>query len=179
MYLISGAFLSDITLIVLAWKGADYVTHIAHDPTFRFTLGLVSSCVILVLGLTAIWPIRRRELLTGSTTDNNAKQTSCLRLFLQGYFFNLSNPSNWLFWVSMATAAQSGDQPSTENNQALLFMVAASAVVCSTDLIKVFLIYRIGRRINPLFIRKIIITSGVILTVVGIWLLVSILLKNG
>jgi threonine/homoserine/homoserine lactone efflux protein len=86
----------------------------------------------------------------------------------------MANPSNWLFWLSMGAAAHSENVAPGQTSHAVLFLISAMTVVCASDICKVLLTHQIGQRITPIFIRRVVFASGVLLMAVGIWMLINL-----
>jgi len=164
--LAAGAFLSDALLVVGTWYGAARVAAITQAQMFQTTFGLVSGFLLLGFGISALIPRRQAVVVT----DPVMVKPPLAATALQGFLVNMSNPSNWLFWLSLATAAHADARPG-DTHYAYLFLVATLISVFSTDMLKVVIAYRIGQRMQPGFMAKIIQTAGVILIVVSGWIL--------
>ncbi|MBX2892558.1 MAG: LysE family transporter [Saprospiraceae bacterium] len=170
--LIGGAFASDATLVAGGWWSAARLSTFARLEAFQSSMGLVSGLVLFGFGLSAIWP-RKRKMLMEDADEPLAKRRYS---FLKGFFINMANPSNWLFWLSLATLVQTEAFPS-EGRYAEVFLIATLAVVLLTDLVKVLLAHRIGKYLKPGVPEKIVRVAGLILLAVSGWLLLNVI-KN-
>jgi threonine/homoserine/homoserine lactone efflux protein len=86
----------------------------------------------------------------------------------------MTNPSNWLFWLGIATAARA-EAPGGSESYVKWFMITALIALFSTDLSKVLLAHQIGKRLKPGVPEKIVRVAGLILMGVSIWILISVL----
>jgi threonine/homoserine/homoserine lactone efflux protein len=168
--LVGGAFASDATLVAGGWWSAARLSTLARQEVFQSGFGLVSGLVLFGLGLSAVWP-RKRKMLTGNGDEPLFKRRYS---FLKGFLINMSNPSNWLFWLSLATVVQAEALPA-DGGYAKVFLFATLAVVLMTDLIKVLLAHKIGKYLKPGVPEKIARIAGVILLIVSGWMLVRVI----
>jgi threonine/homoserine/homoserine lactone efflux protein len=176
LVLVLGAFLSDATLILGAWWGAARLSEIANDPFFQRVLGLCSALLILGFGISAIFP-RKRDFAKLDPANPAAPARWIGFMFVQGFLFNMINPSNWLFWLSLATAAHADTSADPNRSTTALFLGATLVAVFITDISKVLIINKIGTRLTPAVIGKIIQIAGFTLMLVGCWILIK-LVKN-
>ena len=168
--LVAGAFLSDMLLVGVSWWGAATLAKIASDAVFQRWFGLVCGLLFFGFGLTAAWP-RKRRLYDAL---KNAKTTPKRRYaFLQGFTINMSNPSNWLFWLGVATAARA-EAPTDDETYLRWFMAAALLALFLTDLSKVLLADQIGKFLKPGLPEKVVQVAGFILIGLSIWILVGV-----
>ena len=168
--LVGGAFASDATLVAGGWWSAARLSTLARQEVFQSGFGLVSGLVLFGLGLSAVWP-RKRKLLTG---NGDVPPIQRRYSFLTGFLINMSNPSNWLFWLSLATVVQAEALPA-DSGYAKVFLFATLAVVLLTDLLKVLLAHKVGKYMKPGVPEKIARIAGVILLIVSGWMLVRVI----
>lgn len=173
MMLVAGAFVSDVLLILAAWRGAQYLAEFAQEDAFHTILGTVSGLLIIGFGISAMWP-RKQDRLAGAVQAADPDTDKHRYSMLKGFLLNMANPSNWLFWLSMGAAANSEQVAAGKTSHAMLFLISAMVVVCISDICKVLIIHLIGKRITPQFIRTVVFASGVLLTAVGIWMLINL-----
>lgn len=167
--LVGGAFASDATLVAGGWWGAARLAAIAQKELFQSGFGLASGLILFGFGLSAVWPRKKRFSLDVKDVPPMKRRYS----FLQGFLINMSNPSNWLFWLSLATVVRAEALP--ENGRyAEIFLFATLVVVLATDLAKVLLAHQIGQRMKPGVPEKIVRAAGAILIVVSGWILFNV-----
>lgn len=169
-----GAFLSDALLVLGSWWGAARVAAVVQGQVFQSVFGLASGLLLLGFGISAVWPRKRTEATHLQVIQKKPLPIS----FLQGFVVNLSNPSNWLFWIGLATAARA-ESLSNSGHYTHIFLTATLLSVFCTDIIKVFLADRMGRRMSPDFAGRVIHFAGVILILVSVWILWKVIFKTG
>lgn len=168
--LVGGAFASDATLVAGGWWSAARLSTIARQEVFQSGFGLVSGLVLFGIGLSAVWPRKHKPLTANGEGPLIQRRYS----FLQGFLINMSNPSNWVFWLSLATVVQAEALP-VDGGYAKVFLFATLAVVLLTDLLKVLLAHKVGKYLKPGVPEKIARIAGVILLVVSSWMLVRVI----
>ncbi len=168
--LVGGAFASDAVLVGGGWWSAARLATLARQEIFQSGFGLVSGLILFGFGVSAVWP-RRPKALSSNPAEPPVRRRYT---FLQGFAVNMSNPSNWLFWLSLATVVQAEALPAG-GRYAEVFLVVTLAVVFLTDLAKILLAHHIGRYLKPGVPEKIVRVAGVILLVVSVWMLVKVL----
>ena len=117
--------------------------------------------------LSAVWP-RKRNF--DKQLNDNQPVVKKRFAFFQGFSINMSNPSNWIFWLGIDTAARA-EAPGGNENYVRLFMATALIALLSTDLTKVLLAHQIGQRLKPGVPEKIVRVAGFILMGVSSWIL--------
>jgi threonine/homoserine/homoserine lactone efflux protein len=165
--LVAGAFTSDLLLVLTSWWGAGRLQSIAREDLFQSWFGLVCGLMLFGFGVSAAWP--RKHRFDAQLSDNQPV-VKRRYAFFQGFLINMTNPSNWLFWLGVATAARA-EAPDGSEGYARIFMAAALAMLFLTDLTKVLLAHQIGRRLKPGVPEKIVRVAGFILMGVSVWIL--------
>ncbi|MFN0036503.1 MAG: LysE family translocator [Saprospiraceae bacterium] len=165
--LVAGAFTSDLLLVLASWWGAGRLAAITSEGLFQSWFGLACGLLLFGFGLSAVWP--RKRNFEGQMEENKplAKRRYA---FFQGFSINMTNPSNWLFWLGVATAARA-EAPGGSENYVRVFMAAALIALFATDLSKALLAHQIGRRLKPGVPEKIVRFAGFILMGVSSWIL--------
>lgn len=163
-----GAFTSDALLAFGGWWSSAQLLALASNERFQSVMGIVGALLIIGFGLSASWP--RREVATGMLLASAGHRRYS---YLKGFALNTANPSNWLFWLGLATAARAEAPADLPRQYPLVFLAAALALVLSTDIAKVVLANRIGRKLPPELPGRIVQVAGVILIGVGVWILMK------
>lgn len=169
--LVGGAFASDATLVAGGWWSAARLSAIARQEVFQSGFGLISGLILFGFGISAILPRKQAMVFNAEEPLTRRRYT-----FLKGFFINMSNPSNWIFWLSLATAVQAEALPA-DGRYTEVFLVSTLVVVLLTDLAKVLLAHKIGKHLKPGVPEKIVRVAGVILLVVSGWVLFNVV-KN-
>lgn len=170
--LVGGAFASDAALVAGGWWGAARLSAFAQKEVFQSGFGLASGLILFGFGLSALWPRKKQIPLDDLDKAPRRRRYS----FLQGFLINMSNPSNWVFWLSLATVVQAEALPGN-GRYTEIFLIATLAVVLATDLAKVLLAHQIGKQMKPGVPEKIVRVAGAILLAVSSWILFKVV-KN-
>ncbi len=165
--LVAGAFTSDLTMVLASWWSAGRLAAITSEDLFQSWFGLICGLLLFGFGLSAAWPRKHRFDKQINETQPVVKRRYA---FFQGFSINMTNPSNWLFWLGVATAARA-EAPSGDEYYLRFFMAAALIGLFSTDLAKVLLAHQIGKRLKPGVPEKIVRFAGFILMGVSSWIL--------
>ena len=168
--LIAGAFSSDLLLVLTSWWSASWPAAITKDGLFHSWFGLICGLLLFGFGGSAKWPRKRNFDQQLNEDQPVAKRRYA---YLQGFSINISNPSNWLFWLGVATAARA-EAPLGDDMYMRFFMAAALLGLFSTDLSKVLLAHQIGQRLQPGVPEKIVRFAGFILVGVSIWIMIRV-----
>ncbi len=174
MIQVVGALASDSLLVLACWWGSEQLASIAEESTFQRWFGIICGLLLFGFGLSAVWP---RKLNLDPNLSKSAPMLKKRYAFLQGFSVNTTNPSNWLFWLSIAAAAQA-EAPDENEIYVRLFMVAALIALFCTDLSKVLLAHQIGRKLKPGTPEKIVRLAGFILMGVSTWIIIRVIQNN-
>ena len=165
--LVAGAFLSDLSLVLCSWWSADKLSKIANETLFKSWFGLICGLLLFGFGLSAAWPRERR--FAGQSGEMKPKAKSH-HAFFQGFSINMTNPSNWLFWLGVATAARA-EAPGGDETYVRFFMITALSTLFLTDLSKALLAHQLGKWLKPGVPELIVRVAGFILMAVSVWIL--------
>lgn len=171
MILVAGAFTSDLILVLTSWWGAGQLAAITSEGMFQSWFGLLCGLLLLGFGVTAVWPKKRNLSAEMDPGKPIAKRRYA---YLQGFSINMSNPSNWIFWIGIAAAARAEARADGELYMRL-FMAATLITLFLTDLSKVLLAHQIGRKLKPGVPEKIVQFAGIILIGVSSWIIFRVL----
>jgi len=160
-----GAFVSDAMLASGSWWSSARLLDLARQEFFQSVMGTVGALLIIGFGISAMWP--QKEKATGLILATAGKRRYS---FFKGFAVNMANPSNWLFWLGLATAARA-EAPVEIKHYTLVFLACALVMVLATDIAKVFLAGTLGKRLRPGLPGRIVKVAGLILVIVGLWLL--------
>lgn len=175
MALIAGAFASDLALVLACWWSAEKLAAVSNNSFFQGWFGLVCGLMLFGFGLSAVWPRKHRfdHEMAKKITRSKRRYS-----FIQGFFINSSNPSNWLFWLSVAAVAKSQAAEGDEQ-YSRLFMAASLVALFSTDLAKAIIAHKVGRRLKPGLPEKIVAVAGVILIGLSLWIMWTVIQNWG
>lgn len=169
--LVTGALVSDTLLVLGSWWSADKLEEISSENLFQNWFGVICGLMLFGFGLSAALPNKRRDY------DREMRDSQPLpkrrNALFQGFLINTTTPSNWVFWLGVATAAAAA-APEEDENYPKLFMVAALIALFCTDLSKVFLANYVAKKMKPGTPEKIVRLAGIILMGVSVWLLIRV-----
>jgi threonine/homoserine/homoserine lactone efflux protein len=165
--LAAGAFVSDAFLAIGSWWSSVKIMELLQQEMFQSIVGTTGALLVMGFGITAIWPLKKIKKDQFEITSGKYSYS-----FFSGFTLNMANPSNWIFWLGLATAA-SFNGPENNQQQTLAFLIAALVMVFVTDITKVILADSIGKRLHPELPGKIVQFAGVILLTLGSILLIK------
>jgi threonine/homoserine/homoserine lactone efflux protein len=93
------------------------------------------------------------------------------RLFMNGFFINLLNPSVVIFWLGSMALVLS--QFRLTGREILIYFGSALGVVALTDWIKAYFAYRLSRFLNSKVLRILYILSGILMIGLGIYIMLK------
>lgn len=168
--LVAGAFTSDLCLVLASWWGAGRLASISNDQFFQGWFGLICGLMLLGFGIAATLPGKRNFDQEMQAAIPSSKRRFA---YFQGLLINSTNPSNWLFWLSVAAVAKA-EAPGDSATYSRVFMGAALGALFVTDLTKALLADQIGKRLKPGVPEKIVRFAGFILIGLSLWILFSV-----
>ncbi|MFP4469134.1 MAG: LysE family translocator [Bacteroidales bacterium] len=168
--LAAGIFLSDLTLVVLTFIGAN---QILSSDSNRLFFGIVSGFILIGYGVVTF---RRKVAMNKNGDLIEEKKPGWYTYILKGYFLNIANPFVWLFWMGITVGITStyGD----DTRLAVFFFSGALFTIFVTDLIKAYIAKRIKSLLNPANIRRLNHIVGIILVFFGVVLMVRALMVH-
>lgn len=169
--LVAGAFTSDMILVFSSWWGAARLADLTAEGPFQTWFGIICGLLLFGFGLSAVWPRKNRFNNDWSQTSSVPQKSFA---YFQGFSINMTNPSNWLFWLGVAAAARA-EAPNGSESYVRWFMLTALLALFSTDLSKVLLAHQIGKRLKPGVPEKIVQVAGWTLMGVSVWILIRVL----
>lgn len=167
MALDAGILLSDAFCIVIAWLG---MARLLEDPMNKQIFIVAGSIVLIVLG---VLKLRKPRQKPASDSEIKIRKSNPLWLLIQGFIYNLLNPSTLIFWITTVGGAVTYYQNDT--TQIYTQFGATLSVVLGIDLMKAWFAKKMGKFMTPVIFRKLNIYIGIIFVIFGIALIVRLI----
>lgn len=151
----AGIILSDAVCIFVAYFG---MAALLENPRNKFIFILVGSAVLLFMGVWKLIPPKKRDPESVKMREFQVKRSNPFWLALQGFFYNLLNPSTIIFWITTVGAAVTvydGDRELIG-----IQFTATLGVVFLVDVTKAWFAKKMRAFLNPAKMRKANIVIG-------------------
>jgi threonine/homoserine/homoserine lactone efflux protein len=154
-----GVIVCDAIIIAAVYFFAASITKsLMHSHYFNLAGGLA------FVGFGINYIIARRHEHTGYQA-----KTKVLKLFLNGFFINLLNPSVVIFWLGSMAVALSHFK--FTGKQCLAYFATALGVVLLVDIAKAYFASKLSRFLRPGILRRIYVFSGILMIGLGIFII--------
>lgn len=167
LFLAFGIFLSDLTVVTLAYLG--FLQIFSQKSNNSLIAGIIGGVILIVFGVFNF----RRLISTEEKEDNiRVKGPGVLTFLLKGYFLNLLNPFVWIIWI---TAMSLISNYGYDTYDVLLFFIGTLLTILGTDILKVIIANTIKRYLKPAIVTRINHAVGILLIGFGIFLIIRTL----
>lgn len=155
----AGVLICDAVIISAVYFFTTWINEtLVHNAYFNVAGGLV----FMGFGVNYILSRQRNDSPMYAKSRN-------IRLFMNGFFINLLNPSVVIFWLG--TMAISLSQFKLNGHEIFLFYGSALGVVGIIDLLKAYFAYKLSCFLNPKILRLVYICSGSLMIGLGLYLI--------
>ena len=157
LFFVIGISVSDVCYVVLALLG---VASLFDNYFFKLWIGVIGAALLLILGVfTWIKPPQLKKV-------DHKESKYLIKYFIKGLFINGLNPFLILFWISLVSfVSVQYDYGIIEQRY---FFVGLLMTVLTSDVIKVLVITKNRRLIQPNFIKWMNKVVATILIIFGI-----------
>jgi threonine/homoserine/homoserine lactone efflux protein len=153
----AGVLICDTTIIAAVYFFATWITKtLAQNTYFNVAGGLV----FIGFGVNYIISRQRNDSSIRAKSRN-------VRLFMNGFFINLLNPSVVIFWLGAMALTLS--QFKLTGRETLVYYASAIGVVALTDVLKAYFAYRLSSFLSTKVLRGFYIISGVLMIGLGVY----------
>jgi threonine/homoserine/homoserine lactone efflux protein len=163
LFLAGGIFLSDLSVVYLAFLGA---LQLINEKNNYIIAGVIGGLILIGFG---IYTFYRKVHFDENNNIIEVKVPGPLTYILKGYFLNLMNPFVWFFWISVmvGVSANYGD----DKHGVVIFFSGTLAAILGSDIFKVFLANRLKQYLKPKMLIRVNHIVGVLLVGFGIFLI--------
>jgi len=159
MWFDAGVLVSDATIITSVYFFTSWITATLVQNTY---FNIAGGLVFMGFGVNYILSRQRKDPLVAAKSRN-------ARLFMNGFFINMFNPSVVIFWLGAMAFTLS--QFNLTGRQTLLYFGSSLGVVAVTDILKAYFAYRLSSFLNARTLRIIYICSGVLMILLGFYII--------
>lgn len=156
LFMDAGIILSDAVCIFVAYFG---MAALLENPRNKFIFILVGSGILLIMGILKLIPPKKKDPEDIKMREFQVKRSNPFWLALQGFFYNLLNPSTIIFWITTvggAVAVYDGDRELIG-----IQFTSTLAVVFFIDVTKAWFAKKMRSFLNPAKMRKANIVIGI------------------
>jgi threonine/homoserine/homoserine lactone efflux protein len=166
LYLASGIFLSDLSIVALCFMG---VMQLVSSGANYMYIGIIGGIILIGFG---IYTFKHKTHLDENNNPVQIKFAGPLTYILKGYFLNIMNPFVWIFWITVM-AAMSANYGS-QKDDILFFFAGTLGTIFSTDVLKALIANKIKRYINPKLLIRVNHVVGILLMICGVYLILKV-----
>jgi threonine/homoserine/homoserine lactone efflux protein len=169
LFLAGGIFLSDLSIVYLAFLGA---LQLINQKNNYLIAGIIGGSILIGFG---IYTFLRKIHIDENNKLIEIKIPGPLTYILKGYFLNIMNPFVWFFWISamVGVSANFGD----DKKDVVIFFAGTLAAILSSDVFKVFLAQKVKQYLKPRMLIVVNHIVGIILVGCGIFLIIRVIMK--
>ena len=164
---VAGVWLSDLLIVLLSNIFSEMVTNLLH---FKKAIGLTGSIFLVAMGLFYLF-FKKIKLRSVEESAIRVSASTHVRLVISGFFINTLNPAVIAFWLTTATTLAIANSI----RERIIIFSTCILVNFGADVGKVLLAGRLSKRLTHKNIVLINKTSGLLLLIFGIALLLGVL----
>jgi threonine/homoserine/homoserine lactone efflux protein len=153
-----GVVSCDILLITAVYFSTAWIKQMVLENHY---FNLAGGIIFIGFGFNYIFSRRRSDALTSEKGRN-------LKLFLNGFFINLLNPSVVVFWIGTMAVALAKFR--LTGSETLVYFGCTLGVMAVIDVLKAYFAARISKFLHPNVLRGIYISSGILMIGLGIFI---------
>jgi threonine/homoserine/homoserine lactone efflux protein len=169
LFLAGGIFLSDLSVVYLAFLGA---LQLINEKNNYLIAGIIGGFILIGFG---VYTFYRKVHMDENNNQVEVKVPGPITYILKGYFLNIMNPFVWFFWISamVGVSANYGD----DKHGVVIFFAGTLFAILSSDIFKVFLANKLKQYLKPKMLIRVNHIVGILLVGFGLFLIIRVLLK--
>lgn len=164
---VAGVWLSDLLIVLLSNIFSEMVTNLLH---FKKAIGLTGSIFLVAMGVFYLF-FKKIKMRSVEESAIRVSASTHVRLVISGFFINTLNPAVIAFWLTSATTLAIANSI----KERIIIFSTCILVNFGADVGKVLLAGRLSKRLTHKNIVLINKTSGLLLLIFGIALLLGVL----
>ena len=164
---VAGVWLSDLLIVLLSNIFSEMVTNLLH---FKKAIGLTGSIFLVAMGVFYLF-FKKIKMRSVEESAIRVSASTHVRLVISGFFINTLNPAVIAFWHTSATTLAIANSI----KERIIIFSTCILVNFGADVGKVLLAGRLSKRLTHKNIVLINKTSGLLLLIFGIALLLGVL----
>ena len=164
---VAGVWLSDLLIVLLSNIFSEMVTNLLH---FKKAIGLTGSIFLVAMGVFYLF-FKKIKMRSVEESAIRVSASTHVRLAISGFFINTLNPAVIAFWLTTATTLAIANSI----RERIIIFSTCILVNFGADVGKVLLAGRLSKRLTHKNIVLINKTSGLLLLIFGIALLLGVL----
>lgn len=154
-----GVLISDTAIITVVYFFTSWInSRIIQNSYFNIVGGLV----FIGFGVNYILSRHRNDSLM-------LQKSRSIRLFMNGFFINLMNPSVVIFWLGAMAITLSKFR--LTGRETILYYGSALGVVAITDILKAYFAYKLSGMLNSRLLKRVYIISGLFMIGLGVFII--------
>ncbi|MBN1790952.1 MAG: LysE family transporter [Bacteroidales bacterium] len=154
-----GVVISDAAIITVVYFFTSWINSTIIQNSF---FNIAGGLVFMGFGVNYILSRHRNDSLMVAKSRN-------IRLFMNGFFINLMNPSVVIFWLSAMAITLSKFR--LTGRETILYYGSALGVVAITDILKAYFAYKLSGLLNSRLLKRVYIISGLLMIGLGVYII--------
>jgi threonine/homoserine/homoserine lactone efflux protein len=153
----AGVVVCDSIIIAVVYFFAAWINNtVVHNAFFNIAGGII----FMGFGMNYIISRKRND------SPHKLKSRN-IRLFMNGFFINLLNPSVVLFWLG--TMALTISKFKLNGHQTFVYYSSALCIMALLDIVKAYFAYKISSFINAKILHIVYVFSGILMIGLGVY----------